>query len=126
MARTGYNALVAVCAAASSYAYAEEKPDLQVDVDLVTIACEVNSPNGTPAADLKAEDFRVLDSGQPRGIRNFWKESDLPLTVALVADVSGSQAGFIRGHRESVGQFFKQVMSPADRAPARGYHPFGF
>jgi Ca-activated chloride channel family protein len=67
-------------------------------------------------ADLKAEDFRLLDNGEPREIRNFWRESDLPLTVALVADVSGSQAGYIRSHREAIGQFLRQVIGPRDRA----------
>jgi VWFA-related protein len=95
---------------------AQDRPDIRVDVDLVIISCEVNNPNGTPAADLKAEDFRVLDSGQPREIQNFWRESDLPLTVALVADVSGSQAGYIRSHREAIAQFLKQVIGPRDHA----------
>jgi VWFA-related protein len=40
----------------------------------------------------------------------------MPLTIALVADVSGSQAGFIRSHREAVAQFLKQVIGPLDRA----------
>jgi VWFA-related protein len=108
-------ALLAICAA---YVGAQEnvKPDIQVDVDLVTVACAVDNHDGTPAGNLKAEDFKLLDNGQPREIRNFWQESDLPLTVALVADVSGSQAGYVRSHREAIGQFLKQVIGPRDRA----------
>src|SRR5580693_6633616 len=95
---------------------AQQQPDIRVDVDLVTVACAVDNRDGAPAVDLKAEDFRVLDNGQPREITNFWQESDLPLTVALVADVSGSQAGYVRSHRESIAQFLKQVIGPRDRA----------
>jgi len=95
---------------------AQQKPDIRVDVDLVTVACSVADRSGAPAKDLKASDFNLRDNGQPREIRDFWQESDLPLTVALVADVSGSQAGFIRSHREAVGQFLKQVIGPRDRA----------
>jgi Ca-activated chloride channel family protein len=95
---------------------AQQKPDIRVDVDLVAVACTVDTSGGAPAANLKAEDFRLLDNGQPREIRNFWRESDLPLTVALVADVSGSQAGYIRSHREAIGQFLRQVIGPRDRA----------
>ncbi|HTC34360.1 MAG TPA: VWA domain-containing protein [Bryobacteraceae bacterium] len=94
----------------------QDQPDIQVDVDLVTVACAVDTRDGTPAGNLKAEDFKVLDDGQPREIRNFWQESDLPLTVALVADVSGSQAGYVRSHREAIAQFLKQVIGPRDRA----------
>lgn len=95
---------------------AQQQPDIRVDVDLVTVACAVDNRDGAPAIDLKAEDFRVLDNGQPRAITNFWQESDLPLTVALVADVSGSQAGYVRSHREAIAQFLKQVIGPRDRA----------
>jgi VWFA-related protein len=65
---------------------------------------------------LKAGDFTLRDNGQPREIRDFWQESDLPVTIALVADVSGSQAGFVRSHREAIAQFLKQVIGPRDRA----------
>jgi VWFA-related protein len=92
------------------------QPDIRVDVDLVTVACAVNTGNGAPVRNLKAEDFRLLDDGQPREISNFWRESDLPLTVALVADISGSQAGYIRSHREAIQEFLAQVLGPRDRA----------
>jgi len=95
---------------------AQQAPDIRVDVDLVTVACAVDTRDGTPAADLKAADFRLLDNGQPRGITNVWQESDLPLTVALVADVSGSQAGYVRSHREAIAQFLNQVIGQRDRA----------
>src|SRR5271170_6207681 len=95
---------------------AQDKPDIQVDVDLVTVACAVDTHDGTPARNLKAGDFKILDDGQPREIRNFWQESDLPLTVALVTDVRGSQAGYVKSHREAIAQFLKQVIGPRDHA----------
>jgi VWFA-related protein len=94
---------------------AQPTPDIRVDVDLVTVSCSVTD-HGVPVKGLKREDFSLRDNGQPRDIQNFWQESDLPLTIAFVADVSGSQAGFIKNHREAVAQFFQQVMSQADRA----------
>ncbi len=113
IARIRAVALIVICATLTA---AQNKPDIQVDVDLVTVACAAETRDGTPAQNLKAVDFKVLDNGQPRAIANFWQESDLPLTVALVADVSGSQAGYIRSHREVIAQFLKQVIGPRDRA----------
>lgn len=95
---------------------AQPSPDIRVDVDLVTVSCSVTDHNGAPVRSLNREDFQLSDNGQPREIGNLWQESDLPLTIAFVADVSGSQARFIKSHRDAVGQFFKQVMSPRDRA----------
>ena len=94
----------------------QQQPDIRVDVDVVTVACSVTDHSGAPAKNLKADDFDLRDNTQPRQIRGFWQESDLPLTVALVADVSGSQAGFIKSHREGIAQFLKQVIGPRDRA----------
>jgi Ca-activated chloride channel family protein len=95
---------------------AQDRPDISVDVDLVTVACSVTDRTGAPVRDLKASDFTLTDNGAPREIRNFWQEADLPLTVALVADISGSQAGFVKSHRDAIAQFLKQVVGPRDRA----------
>lgn len=100
----------------ATFLLAQQPADIRVDVDLVTVACSVADRGGAPAKDLKRGDFILTDKGQPREIRDFWQESDLPLTVALVADVSGSQQGFIRSHREAIAQFLKQVIGPRDRA----------
>jgi Ca-activated chloride channel family protein len=95
---------------------AAQTPDIRVDVDLVTVPCAVDRSDGTPAGGLKVEDFTLFDNGQPREIRSFWREEDLPLTVALVADISGSQTGYIASHREAIGGFLKQVVGPRDHA----------
>jgi VWFA-related protein len=94
----------------------QQKPDIQVDVDLVTVACSVTDRNGAPVRNLTLADFNLTDNGQPRMIRNLWQESDLPLTLAFVADVSGSQAGYIQSHRDAIAQFLKQVLGPRDQA----------
>ncbi len=95
---------------------AQQKPDIRVDVDLVTVACSVTDHNGAPVRNLTLADFNLTDNGQRREILNLWQEADLPLTVALVADVSGSQAGFVKSHRDAIGQFLKQVIGPRDQA----------
>jgi VWFA-related protein len=97
-------------------AAAQQKADIRVDVDLVTVACSATDRGGAPVKNLKPEDFVLADNGVPQKITQFWQESDLPLTVALVADISGSQAMFVRSHRDAVTQFLSQVIGPQDRA----------
>jgi VWFA-related protein len=89
---------------------------IRVSVNLVTVACSVSDRNGAPVNSLRREDFSLLDDGKPRDIQYFWQESDLPLTVGLIADVSGSEIGVIRKHREMITQFLAQVIGPRDRA----------
>jgi VWFA-related protein len=87
-----------------------------VDVTTVTATFTVTDRNSAPVKDLRREDFTLQDDGKVQAIQSFWQESGLPLTIGLIADVSGSQLGVIRDHRENILQFLAQVMGPQDRA----------
>src|SRR5579859_6180087 len=84
--------------------------------DVVTLACFVSDRSGSPHTGLQAGDFQVRDEGRPREVRTLWTGSDLPLNLALVADVSDSQGAYIASHREPIVNFLKQVLGPKDRA----------
>ncbi len=105
--------LVAVAACAAVHA---QKPDIRVDVGLVTVTCAVADRNGVPAKGLNAADFELRDNGRLQKIDQLWQESDLPLTIGLIVDVSGSQSAFIDQHRRTAGQFLTQLIRPQDRA----------
>jgi len=95
---------------------AQEQPaTMHVDVNAVTVAVSVSDRNGAPVKNLRREEFTILDNGQLREIESFWRETDLPLTVGLIADVSSSQDGVIGKHRENIARFLAQVMGPQDR-----------
>jgi len=93
-----------------------QKPDIRVDVDLVTVACSATDAGGAPVKNLTAEDFAVRDNGATRKVTQFWQDSDLPLTIGLVVDASGSQMEFVARHRDTIGQFLSQVLGAEDRA----------
>jgi VWFA-related protein len=95
---------------------AAQTPDIHIDVNTVTVAYTVSDRNSAPVKDLRREDFTLLDGGRATAIRSFWQESSLPLTIGLVADVSGSQMGVIRSHRDTILHFLSQVMGPQDKA----------
>lgn len=89
---------------------------LHVSTELVTVTVSVMDRNGRPIQDIKREEFTVLDDGRPREIQAFHQELDMPLTLGLVADISGSQVDFVKKHRVDLHQFFGQVLHPGDRA----------
>jgi VWFA-related protein len=93
-----------------------QKADIRVDVGLVTITCAVTDKNGTPAKLLHPSDFQLQDNGREQKIEHLWQEADLPLTIGLIVDVSGSQSEFIGSHRQTVAKFLAQVLGPKDRA----------
>jgi len=105
--------LLAGLFSAATYA---QKADIRVDVGLVTVACEATDRAGVPAKNLQIDDFELRDNGRLQKIDHLWLEQDLPLTIGLIVDVSGSQSGFIEQHRQTLTQFLHQVIGTKDRA----------
>ncbi len=93
-----------------------QEPTISVNVSLVRVACTVTQQNGHVVTGLTQSDFQVRDRGVPQSVAYFWSENDLPLTVGLVVDISGSQMRNLAKHRATIRQFLKQVLRPGDRA----------
>src|SRR3954464_15018646 len=76
----------------SCTAAAQTTPDnatnISVNVELVRLAVSA-SDHGVPIKGLAQEEFQIREDGVPQHIKYFWQESDLPLSVGLIADVSG-------------------------------------
>jgi len=94
----------------------DQLPTLKVDVDVVSILASVRDKKGTLMPNLQKEDFTVLEDGKPQSIKYFTKESDLPLTIGLLVDVSRSQENLIDIERRAADQFFRQVLRKKDIA----------
>ncbi len=93
-----------------------QRADIRVEVGLVTLTCSVTDRGGAPAKNLHAADFVLRDNNRVQNIEHLWQEAELPLTIGLIVDVSGSQAAFVEQHRHSVAQFLTQVVGEKDRA----------
>jgi VWFA-related protein len=89
---------------------------IKVDVDVVNILCSVRDKKGGLIGNLTKDDFTLLEDGKPQPIKYFAKETDLPLTIGLLIDVSGSQARLIEEERHAAYQFFSQVLRKKDMA----------
>src|SRR5450432_4856171 len=89
---------------------------IKVDVRLVTASFTVRDGAGRLVTNLGKDDFEVLDDGVKQTIAHFSKGEDLPLTLGLIADVSGSQEHFVKRHHHDIANFLKDVMKPRDQA----------
>src|SRR5690349_16977446 len=109
---------LAICATllAQSKPDQEAAPTIKVDVDIVNILASVRDKRGGLVSNLEKKDFTVLEDGKPQEIKYFTKETDLPLTIGLLIDVSGSQRNLIDIEREAASQFFTQVLRKKDEA----------
>jgi VWFA-related protein len=96
---------------------AEEAPaPIKVDVDVVSLLASVRDKRGGLVANLEKNDFTVLEDGKAQEIKYFARETDLPLTIGLLVDVSGSQRNLIGIERSAATQFFSTVLRKKDEA----------
>lgn len=82
--------------------YGQEKPivTFSAGIDLVRVSAVVRDRKGRVVKDLTAQDFEVLDRGEPRAISDFRTDSS-GVSVAFLFDVSGSMEGLAASAREA-------------------------
>ena len=83
---------------------------LSVNVDLVDLLVSVADKKGKFNTTLKKEDFKVFEDDRVQSITNFSSETDLPLTIALLVDTSGSIRDKLRFEQEAAIEFFYSTL----------------
>ena len=82
------------------------------DVKVVNLLATVRDKNGQIVRDLTKDDFLLDEDGRPQAIAYFSRETDLPLTLGLLVDTSGSERREIPDERRASIRFLEQVMRP--------------
>jgi len=91
-------------------------PPISVNVNLVNILASVHDKHGALVDNLTKNDFTVLEDGKPQTIKYFERETNLPLTIGLLVDVSASQRNLLDIEKEAAREFFYQVLRKKDEA----------
>ena len=89
---------------------------IKVDVNIVNMFCAVRDKKGGLVPTLAKEDFQLFEDGKAQPIKYFTRETDLPLTIGLLVDVSGSQVNLIDIEKRAATAFFQQVLKKKDVA----------
>jgi VWFA-related protein len=100
---------------------APEATPIRVDVDVVNVLCTVADKRGALITNLQKDDFEIREDGRKQEIRYFARDTDLPLTIAMLMDVSGSVREAIAAERDAAGRFFDAVIRPTDHAMLLGF-----
>ncbi len=88
-----------------------------MDVDLVNVVFSVLDKKGKAITDLGQEEIRVLENDTQQKITNFTRETDAPLTIALLIDSSNSIRTQFKVEQEAAIDFFHTtVRRRQDRA----------
>ena len=86
----------------------------RVDVGLVNVVATVLDDRGRHVADLLPEDFELYEDGQPQEISHFAFSSDLPVSVGIILDVSGSMESKISTASSAVERFIRRIHPDDD------------
>src|SRR5689334_8145919 len=82
------------------------------DVKVVNLFANVRDKKDQIIKDLTKDDFLLSEEGPAQTIRYFSAESNLPLTVGLLVDTSGSTRNVLPDERDASLRFFRQVLRP--------------
>jgi VWFA-related protein len=89
---------------------------LKVNVNVVQLFFNVKDKKGALIPNLTKEAFQVSEDGKPQTIKYFAAESNLPLTLGILIDSSGSQARVLDMEKQVGGDFLSQILREKDLA----------
>jgi VWFA-related protein len=91
-------------------ARSQQEPVFTTDVKVVNMLATVRDKTGAFIRDLGQDDFSLSEDGRPQTIRYFARDTDLPLTLGLMVDTSGSQRRVLDAERGASYRFLDQVV----------------
>jgi Ca-activated chloride channel homolog len=94
---------------------AQTSPPIRVDVKLVNVFVNVTDANSSPVGGLTKDDFTLAEDGHPQKIAVFERQSEMPLSIVLAIDTSGSVNKDLAVERHAAHTFVHSLLRPVDR-----------
>lgn len=88
----------------------DEIETIRVGTQLVNVLFAAQDKQNRYINDVAQEEITVLEDGKPQQIFTFKKEFDLPLTMAILVDVSGSEQFMLPVLKDAGGRFIESVI----------------
>ena len=88
----------------------QQKPDISVKVKVVNVLASVWDKHGNIIRNLTKDDFTLEEDGHPQTIKYYLQEDNLPLTLGLLVDTSGSQRHVLGDERSASHTFLDHVL----------------
>jgi VWFA-related protein len=92
-----------------------QKP-LKVQTELVNLFVTVRDKDHAIMNHLTQGDFKVFEDNSEQKIAYFSKEVNLPITLAILVDTSGSQQHLLLAEQDTASRFVHQVLHKNDEA----------
>ena len=89
---------------------------IKVESNLVNVLCTVTDRKGRLIPNLTKDDFIIEEDGKKQEIVSFSKENELPLTLALLINTSGSVREVLPAEKETASAYINSILTPRDLA----------
>ncbi|HEY3039310.1 MAG TPA: VWA domain-containing protein [Pyrinomonadaceae bacterium] len=90
----------------------ESEEVVRVETNLTSIFFTAADSSKRFISNLKKEDVRILEDGQPQEIFTFQPNIDLPLSIAILIDTSRSEERTLPDEKAAARSFIEAVMRP--------------
>jgi Ca-activated chloride channel family protein len=118
--------LLSSCWFVTAQPQAESDAIFRSDVQLVRILATVKDESGALVGSLEKDDFEVRDNGVVQKVSIFERQTDQPLSVAVLIDNSGSTAKDLKYETESVTRFLRALLREGNPEDAVSLYSFNW
>lgn len=111
MTRILFLVFVLVCCSPLSLSQTVDQDDvIRTETDVTNLPFTATDKQHRFITTLRAEDLRVLEDGVPQTLFTFQRETDRPLTIVFLIDVSFSQEATLPSEKAAVRTFIEKVV----------------
>ncbi|HEX5432432.1 MAG TPA: VWA domain-containing protein [Bryobacteraceae bacterium] len=107
-------------------AASQAPPSFSVDVKLIRLLVTVKDAKGALIGSLERGDFSVFDCGVKQTISVFERQTELPLSVSILIDTSGSTYKDLRYEIASIEKFSKTLLGEGNPKDAAALYSFNY
>jgi Ca-activated chloride channel family protein len=101
-----------------------QEPTFNVSTKLVRLVVTVKNDKGQLVGDIEKDEFKVFDSGVPQSIRYFEHHTEVPLSVSILIDTSGSTGKDLGYETDAVARFIRALLKDGNPEDAVALYSF--
>jgi len=94
----------------------ETQNPLATSTAVVNVFATVRDRHNAIVGDLTQDDFKLYEDGVPQKVAYFSREVNLPISLALMMDTSGSMYYMLNAEKDAGSRFVREVMHKKDEA----------
>ena len=85
---------------------------VRLGADLVNVLFTAVDRNNRVISNIRQDEITVLEDGRPQQIFTFKRETTLPINIAILMDLSGSQEYTFPQEKLAAGEFLRSILRP--------------